>query len=185
MLVNGARGCPLCAAINYASIRLGHEYMCDRWLEHWQTAAQYLRFGTVHMIETCDFYLKINQTLIIDFQGTRFLTGHSVMIKIMAVWCNLKNIVGVHGKTATAWWRHQMETFSALLAICAGNSPVTGEIPTQIPTWRGALIFSLICAWINGWVNNGEAGDLRCHRAHYDVTVMWWPFWCKIWICSH
>ena len=38
---------------------------------------------------------------------------------------------------------------------------------------RGALTFSLICAWINGWLNNREAGDLRCHRAHYDVTVMW------------
>ena len=41
--------------------------------------------------------------------------------------------------------------------------------------WGGALMFSLICAWINGWVNNREAGDLRCHRAHYDVTVMWKP----------
>ena len=37
--------------------------------------------------------------------------------------------------------------------------------------WRGALMFSLICAWINGWVNNREAGDLRRHRTHYDVTV--------------
>ena len=34
------------------------------------------------------------------------------------------------------------------------------------------LMFSLICDWINGWVNNGEAGDLRRHRAHYDVSVM-------------
>ena len=33
-------------------------------------------------------------------------------------------------------------------------------------------MFSLICAWINGWVNNGEACDLRRHLAHYDVTVM-------------
>ena len=39
--------------------------------------------------------------------------------------------------------------------------------------WRGALMFSLICAWINGWVNNREAGDLRRHSAHYDVIVMW------------
>ena len=38
--------------------------------------------------------------------------------------------------------------------------------------WRGALTFSFICAWINAWVNNREAGDLRRHRAHYDVTVM-------------
>ena len=35
-----------------------------------------------------------------------------------------------------------------------------------------ALMFSLICARINSWVNNREAGHLRCHRAHYDVTVM-------------
>ena len=38
--------------------------------------------------------------------------------------------------------------------------------------WRRALIFSLICVWINGWVNNREAGDLRRYRAHYDVIVM-------------
>ena len=70
------------------------------------------------------------------------------------------------------WWRHQMKTFSALLAICAGNSPVTGEFPAHKGQWRGALMFSLICAWMNGWVNNREAGDLRCHPAHYDVIVM-------------
>ena len=71
-----------------------------------------------------------------------------------------------------AWWRHQMETFSALLALCAGNSQVTGEFPSHKGQWRRALMFSLICAWMNGWVNNREAGDLRRHRAHYDVTVM-------------
>ena len=38
--------------------------------------------------------------------------------------------------------------------------------------WRGALMFSLICAWINAWVNNREAGDLRRHRPHHDVIVM-------------
>ena len=50
------------------------------------------------------------------------------------------------------------------------NSPYKGQ-------WRGALMFSLICTRINGWVNNGEAGDLRRHRTHYDVTAMWqgWP----------
>ena len=38
--------------------------------------------------------------------------------------------------------------------------------------WRGALMFSLVCVWINDWVNNREAGDLRRHRGHYDVIVM-------------
>ena len=70
-----------------------------------------------------------------------------------------------------AWWRHQMETFSALLSICAGNSPVTGEFLTQRPVTRRFDV-SLICAWINGWVHNRKAGDLGRHRAHCDVTVM-------------
>ena len=47
------------------------------------------------------------------------------------------------------------------------NSPHKGQ-------WRGALMFTLICARINSSVNNREAGDLRCHCAHYDVIVMWW-----------
>ena len=68
-------------------------------------------------------------------------------------------------------WRHQMETFSALLALCAGNSPVPVNSPHK-GQWRGALMFSLICARINNWVNNREAGDLRRHRGHYDVNVM-------------
>ena len=42
--------------------------------------------------------------------------------------------------------------------------------------WRGALMFTLICVWINGWVNNREAGELRRHRGHYDVNVMRSPF---------
>ena len=45
------------------------------------------------------------------------------------------------------------------------NSPHKGQ-------WREALVFSLICAWINAWVNDREAGDLRRHSAHYDVTVI-------------
>ena len=68
------------------------------------------------------------------------------------------------------WWRHQMEIFSALLAIFAGNSPVTGEFPTQRPVTRSFNIF-IDRAWINGSVNNGESGDLIRNRAHYDVTV--------------
>ena len=49
------------------------------------------------------------------------------------------------------------------------RSPVHSSHKGQ---WRGALIFSLICTWTNSWANNGDAVDLRCRRAHYDVTVM-------------
>ena len=47
------------------------------------------------------------------------------------------------------------------------NSPHKGQ-------WCRTLMFSLICGRINSWVNNGEAGELRRHRAHYDVIIMWW-----------
>ena len=65
----------------------------------------------------------------------------------------------------------EMETFSALLVIVREihRSPVNSLYKGK---WPGALMFSLICAWMNGWENNREAGDLRRHRAHYNITVM-------------
>ena len=67
-----------------------------------------------------------------------------------------------------------METFPHYWPFVRGihRLPVNSPHKDQ---WRGALMFSLICVRINGWVNrrhDREAGDLRCHRAHYDVTVM-------------
>ena len=68
------------------------------------------------------------------------------------------------------WWRNQMGTFSALLDLCVGNSsPANSPHKGQ---WRWPLTISLICTWINGWINNLDAGDLIRHRAQYDVTAM-------------
>ena len=66
-----------------------------------------------------------------------------------------------------------METFSTLLALCAGNSPAPVNSPHK-GQWRGAFIFSWICNWINSWVSNREAGDLRHHHALYDVILMYY-----------
>ena len=65
------------------------------------------------------------------------------------------------------WWRHPMETFSELLAICAMEFTGHRWIPRTKASDAELWCF-LICAWINGWVNNREAGDLRRHRTHYD-----------------
>ena len=46
-----------------------------------------------------------------------------------------------HVSLSKTWWRHQMETFSALLALCAGNSPVPGEFPSQRPVTRSFDVF--------------------------------------------
>ena len=70
-----------------------------------------------------------------------------------------------------SWWRHQMETFSALLAICVRNSPVIGEFPSQMPVTRSFDVFLDLRQnkrfrkqWWGCWFES--------HRAHYDVTVM-------------
>ena len=60
------------------------------------------------------------------------------------------------------WWGHQIETFLHYWRLW---------IPHECQ-WCRALMFSLICAWINNLVNNREAGDLRRHRTHYAVIVM-------------
>ena len=66
--------------------------------------------------------------------------------------------------TIDTWWRHQMETFSALLAICAENSSVNSPHKGH---WRGSLIF-----YFN--LRLDKRLSFRCHRAIYDVTVMNW-----------
>ena len=76
------------------------------------------------------------------------------------------------GRSLCSMQHHDiMETFSALLAICEGNHRAPLDPPHK-GQWRRALMFSLICAWANGWANNRDAGDLRRYRAHYDVTVI-------------
>ena len=70
------------------------------------------------------------------------------------------------------WWLHQMETLSAYWPFVWGihRSPANSPHKGQLVTWSSDV--SLICAWIHGSVNNRKAGDLRRHRAHYDVSVM-------------
>ena len=79
------------------------------------------------------------------------------------------------GKTASLYrnhddvikWKHFLRYWPFVRGIHRSpvNSPHKGQ-------WRRALMFSLICARINVWVNNGEAGVFRRSRAHYDVIVM-------------
>ena len=65
------------------------------------------------------------------------------------------------------WWKHIPRYWPFVWGI--HRSPVNSSHKGQ---WRGGSMFSLICAWTNGWANNGDAGNLRPYRAHYDVIVM-------------
>ena len=89
------------------------------------------------------------------------------------------------------WWLEPVKVGIIMMTSSNGNffcvtGPLCREftghqrIPLKKATYAELLMFSLICDWINGWVNNRKAGDLRRHRAHYDVTVMM-----GIWLYGH
>ena len=79
------------------------------------------------------------------------------------------NIESIHDDVIK--WKHFPRYWPFVREI--HRSPVNFPHKGQ---WRGALMFTLICARMNGWVNNREAGDLRRYRVHYDVIVMSNPF---------
>ena len=84
------------------------------------------------------------------------------------------------------WWRHKMEIFSALLAICAGNSPVTGEFPTQRPvTWSFDVYFDLrpnerlSKQWRDWWFGTLSRSLWRHRNAM--IATYWWGFVASTW----
>ena len=94
------------------------------------------------------------------------------------VWCcslyetpHSSPMVAIFGVFSSTWWRHQMETFSALLDICAGNSPVAGEFPAQSPVTRS--FDSLFDLRLNKRLGKQSSNWwFETLYAHYDVTVM-------------
>ena len=87
------------------------------------------------------------------------------------------------------WWGHQMESFSALVTLCAGNSPVTGEFPSQRPVPRSFDVFFDLClkkkrlskqkSW--GWWFETPSCSLWRHCNDFQVystgTGTWWHRW--------
>ena len=104
-------------------------------------------------------------------------------------WCRFNSIMGIpmlirrylYTEMTPGYWQHdgviKWKHFSRYWPFVRGihrwpvDSPHKGQ-------WRRALMFSLICAWTNGWANNRNAGELRRHRADFDVTVI------SLYICS-
>ena len=141
----------------------------------------YLLIKTPKLILTIEWYYR---SMYCRSNAMIFLNGQ---FEGDIIFCHLKGLLSQNNKVLQLYfehhqivqfclsgltrWRHQMETFSAyssfvrIIHRLPVNSPHKGQ-------WHGALMFSLICVWIKGWVNNREAGDLRRHRAHYYVIVM-------------
>ena len=120
--------------------------------------------------------------LIDQFVG-KFFLWKEILVLLTAKWIVLVAIdLQTYGHNFWKWsecisvrnchddvikWKHFPRHWPFVRAIHRSpvNSPHKGQ-------WRGALMFSVIWLWINVWVNNRDAGDLICHRAHYDVIAM-------------
>ena len=103
---------------------------------------------------------KISQNLVAIWQSTSLC-----YLLFFNGLCNCHFFVIFHDDAIK--WKHFPRNWPYVQKIhwSPANSPHKGQ-------WCGPLMFYLICAWINNWVNDREAGDLRCHPAHYDVIVM-------------
>ena len=131
------------------------------WIKIWQciclahATLLWLRFHNALTKNLCNSRIGDNRALLSDYKIEKGQDGLVLGTPGTQLWpCQ-------HEFT---WWRHQMETFSFVRGIHRSpvNSPHKGQ-------WRGALMFSLISAWINCWVNNRE---LVIWDAHSDVTIM-------------
>ena len=109
-----------------------------------------------------------NATLVTTFHGIKWIqSGYAIWSARHPLRLWQSNTRQEYKHDDVIKWKHFPRSWSFVRGIRRSpvNSPHKGQ-------WRGAFIFSLISGWLNGWVNDREAGDLRRHNAHYDVIVI-------------
>ena len=125
--------------------------------------------------------VNIWKSLLQTLKNTLFSTHFMILHNFCLLFLNWQPVVNIsHDSQYVAkmsWWSHQMETFSALLALCAKNSPVPGEFPSQRPvTWSSDVSFDLRLnkhwskQWRGWWFETPSCslwrhrnGKLKCH----------------------
>ena len=147
-------------------------------------------FGNIHVIRP--YWILVNILLILlrlpHWQWLRFelLVLVCPSIPTLEGWFTG---TGTSGNMHISWWRHQMETFSALLTLCAGNSPVTGEFPVQRSVTRGFDVFfdlrldrQLSKQWRRWWYETLPLSLWRhCKVLHVPHVTLPWAETCFTW----
>ena len=116
-------------------------------IKHVQGLLGFVWFGLYHQLLLCLIYSHFSRLLY--WNGDKVTLNHMGKIAIYwpqqntTKWVLRACLLGctIRGKINPSWWRHQMETFSALLALSAGNSPVPGEFPSYGPVTRSFDVF--------------------------------------------
>ena len=139
-------------------------FMSALWFPANPTALWWLRGATA--IRSLDLLVHLHVVTSKEMEKENFRKLSSYWAVVISDYC----VVRLHDDVIK--WKHFPRHWPFVWGIHRSpvNSPHKGQ-------WRGALMFSLICVSIKGWVNNCEAGDLRRHHAHYDFTVMFSSLW--------
>ena len=127
--------------------------MCLHWSRKWLVAWRYQAIAWTNIYSLSKVLCVFMNFICNIYSEITFLTS-------------LKYLPRAY-ELISSWWRHQMETFSALLAICAGNSPVPGEFPTQRPVTRSFDVYF----------------DLRPNKRLSKQSWGWWfeTLSCSLW----
>ena len=105
-------------------------------------------FGTKPLYQPMLAYCELSNEI---FFGVQMLPGKTILVvcngdhPVLALCFNNLVTTNIHDSCSVTWWHHQMETFSAFLALCEGNSPVSGEFPAQSPVTRSFDVFFHLC----------------------------------------
>ena len=130
--------------------------MIEKPYAEWAPSTILLKYSIVAGENIITIYLPVNLLSVLVF--FQMLGIHEI---------EMREVCGKNRHDDVIKWKHFPRYWPCVGGIHRSpvNSPHKGQ-------WRGALMFSLIRVWINDWVDNHEAGDLRRHRGHYDVNVM-------------
>ena len=139
-------------------------YTLIYWFLHWEQPIKFLLL--VAQFIFAPHHSFGNMTSILPWPcGTSHRTGMAYLA--FWAWWDHASLYQRASSCSITWWRHPMEKFSALLAICAGNSPVTGEFPAQMPVTGSFDVFF----------------DLRLNKRLRKHSWGWWfetpshPLW--------
>ena len=137
----------------------------------WSVNVTYVR-DIIYMYSYSYMYIITSR---VEIVSVAFLLSSSLLLLLLwyilvRVWGQRQKIISIRTSWVYdhfTWWRHQMETFSALLAICAGNSPASGEFPAQRPVTRSFDVFF----------------DLRLNKRLRKQSRCWWfeTLSCPLW----
>ena len=129
--------------------------------------------NSIHCISNSDPTSHVECGIIIDLErGDKRTTQRKYPEFIVNVLCLLEEL---DSSDPSKCWQIWKSLQNSMMTSSNGNifpRMVTGEFPSLRLVTRGFDGFFFICGWINGWVHSHEAGDLRCHCAHYEAIVM-------------